>query len=232
MWFPVGSLHLQPRVIFRLLPYPKVRYYHTPTIAPEVIWLSTTDIDRRSQNLRHLDPGMGLKLGRDWILRRYRAMLPLEWEVPFLFICCSPIAPLKIFRWAFCHSPAQFRSQSLIGGILIFSRNQNNRDLSGAYVPLSKRKDKQAWNAAQGEKIMDAVCLRLFPRVWSAKTRITQLNLHGWQCHYTGRYEVLGSPFYICAQYQSLLSELWGMCSKLGCTRVTSTTPLYTEENI
>ena len=43
---------------------------------------------------------------------------------------------------------------------------------SGAYVPFSDREDKSAWNAARHVKIVGAICLCLFPRVWSAKTWI------------------------------------------------------------
>ena len=95
-----------------------------------------TDIQGRSQNLRHFYPGMGLKLG-----------------------------------------------------VFGFSRNQNNHDLSGAYVLRFERENKHAWNAAWHAKIMDAFCLLvLFLRLWSAKTRIPQLEPHGWWCHCTGRY--------------------------------------------
>ena len=77
-----------------------------------------TDIQGRSQNLRHFNPGMGLKLG-----------------------------------------------------VFGFFLNQNNRDLSGAYCGLSVKVNtcKMPHGSA---KIVDAFCLRVFPRVWSAKKRI------------------------------------------------------------
>ena len=56
------------------------------------------------------------------------------------------------------------------------SRNQNNRDSSGAYVLRSEGEYKHAWNAAWCAKIMGIFCLRLFLRVWSAKTRIPPIG--------------------------------------------------------
>ena len=47
-------------------------------------------------------------------------------------------------------------------GIRVFSHNHNNRDSLGACVLRSEHEDKH----------VDAFWLRLFPRVWSAKTRI------------------------------------------------------------
>ena len=57
-------------------------------------------------------------------------------------------------------------------GYLGFSRYQHNCDSSGAYILRSERADKHVWNAARCMKMVDAFCLHLLPRVWSAKTRI------------------------------------------------------------
>ena len=113
----------------------------------------TTDIDRKSQNLRYLYRGMEFQLG--------------------------------VFR---------------------FSYDQNNHDLSGAYVLRSERWDKHARNAAWCKKIVDACCLCLFLRVvgknpntfnWCsmADDAITQSGIG-----------VLESPFYICEVYQTYIS--------------------------
>ena len=48
----------------------------------------------------------------------------------------------------------------------------NNRDLSGAYVLWSEHEDKHAWNGT----IVDAFCMRLFPHVWSVKTRMPPIR--------------------------------------------------------
>ena len=63
--------------------------------------------------------------------------------------------------------PAPYKTPhgAQIWGIWVFSRDQNNRNSSGAYVLQSKREDKDALNAAWCPKIMDAFCLRLFARV-------------------------------------------------------------------
>ena len=151
---------MDPKQVFG--PFKKL---HT-TIIPKLVWQAysafkttiftnysqnyfhsrvPTDIDRRSKNLRHFDPGMGLKLG-----------------------------------------------------VLGFSRDQNNRDSSGAYVLRSEREDKHAWNAAWCAKFVGAFCLRLFPRAWSAKTRYPQFELHGGDAITRSGIGVLGSPVYIC----------------------------------
>ena len=44
---------------------------------------------------------------------------------------------------------------------IVFSRDQNNCDTSGAYVLWSDRNDKHMWNTAQCAKILDAFCLCL-----------------------------------------------------------------------
>ena len=122
----------------------------------ETLWrtksVRTTDIDWRSQNLRHIYPGM---------------------EIPFLGIQVFPV--IKI--------------------IMI---------LLGAYELQFKHEVKHAWNAAWHVKIVDAFCLRLFLRVWSAKTWIPPIGapwltmpLHDGQHR---SYGISGSPFYICGE--------------------------------
>ena len=78
-------------------------------------------------------------------------------------------------------------------------------------------KIKHAWNAARHAKIVDAFCLRLFPRVWSAETwpEYPQLELHGWRRHYTGGIGVLGSPFYILVKV--IQSSLHWITMKYYC---------------
>ena len=57
-----------------------------------------------------------------------------------------------------------------------FSHNQNNHGSSGVYVTCIycglRVKINMCWNAARCAKFMDAFVLRLFLRVWSAKTWI------------------------------------------------------------
>ena len=73
-----------------------------------------------------------------------------------------------------------------------FSCNQINRGSSGAYVTYMycglSVKTKVAWRS----KIVSAFALHLFLRVWSAKTWRPQIEPHGWQCHYMGRYRRSG----------------------------------------
>ena len=83
-----------------------------------------------------------------------------------------------------------------------FSRGQNNREASYAYVLRSERKNNHAWNAARSVKIVNAFVLRLLPRVWSAKTEIPSI----------------GAPWlslsYICAG--SALLIFWWACGSLS----------------
>ena len=90
-----------------------------------------------------------------------------------------------------------------------FSRNQNNRGLSGAYVTyiywsLSVKRD--AKDVAQHAKIVGAFVLHLFVGVWSAKTRkppiwAPWLTTPGW-------YMRSGSP---CISMTQLHSTSWIM---------------------
>ena len=94
----------------------------------------------RSQNMRHLYPGIGLKL---WVFRFFQRSKSL-W-----FVRCVCILQ-------------------------------------------SEHEDKHAWNTTWCAKIMDVFCLRLFPRVWSAKPKYPQFELHGWRRHYTVQYSSFG----------------------------------------
>ena len=76
-----------------------------------------------------------------------------------------------------------YPSMGLQMGYSALSHDQNNCDLSGTYAGTYKHARNAAWCA----KIVEGFCLHLFLSVWSAKTRIPPLELHGWRCHYTGR---------------------------------------------
>ena len=74
-----------------------------------------------------------------------------------------------------------------IGGYSGFSRDQNNRDSSGAYVLRSEREDKHAERPQAREDrgrilfaFVSCVCGR-------QKPEYPQLELHGWRRHYMGR---------------------------------------------
>ena len=66
-----------------------------------------------------------------------------------------------------------------LGRYLGFLHNQYNRVSSGAYVTCIycslTVKINMCWNATQRVKLVDAFVLRLFLRVWSAKTRIPHI---------------------------------------------------------
>ena len=93
-------------------------------------------------------------------------------------------------------APSVSQHKAPIGDIWAFSYDQSNRDLSGAYVLWSERKDKHAWNATRHPKIMDSFCLHLFPHVRLAwawipsigacshryRKEIPELLWHAWRC--------------------------------------------------
>ena len=90
----------------------------------------STDVDQRSQDLRHLYPGMGLQLGVFWF--------SLTSKLVIRQICMYCDLSMKI-------------------------------------------------NTTRREKIVDAFCLCLFPRVCRPKPQYLQLELHDWWRHYMGR---------------------------------------------
>ena len=57
-----------------------------------------------------------------------------------------------------------------------FSREQNNRDSSGAYVLRSEREDKHAWNAAWRAKFVGAFCCLCFRVHGRQKTQIPPIG--------------------------------------------------------
>ena len=80
-----------------------------------------------------------------------------------------------------------------------FSRDQNNYDLSGAYVLWSEREDKPAWKAARYSKIVG----RIFVCIWfhvcgRQKPEYPQFEPHGWRRQYTGWYTRSGISLCIC----------------------------------
>ena len=88
--------------------------------------------------------------------------------------------------------PAPFRSGhgAEFGGLQVFSRNPNNRGLSGAYetcIPRSEHEDKQVQNAARPMKILTAIvlCKLIFECVVGTNPKTPKLSpmadtpLHG-----------------------------------------------------
>ena len=67
-------------------------------------------------------------------------------------------------------------------------------------------------------KIMGAFCSCLFPREWSAKTPIPQLERHSWWCHYTRWNRRSGiSLLYLWSTLTALYSHLGGFkASSMG----------------
>ena len=90
-----------------------------------------------------------------------------------------------------------------------FFQDQNNCDTLGAYLLRSEHEDKLAWNATRPVKIVDAFCLRLFPRVRSAKTQIPPISAPRLSTPLRG----LGSPLYIICGMIS--SWQWQQCEEV-----------------
>ena len=102
-----------------------------------------------------------------------------------------------------------------------FSRDQNNRDSSGVYVLWSEHGDKHTWKVARRAKIADAFCLRLFPRVRSAKTWIPPI----WAPWLTPPvvYKIWDLP---CISVSRALPLFWGTMRNFLC-KVKGFTPMH-----
>ena len=75
----------------------------------------------------------------------------------------------------------------------MFSRYQNNRGSSCGYVTASTAVWAWRWNTQNATWcIADRLVLRLFLRACSTQTQKSQVQPHGWRCHYTGRYRWSG----------------------------------------
>ena len=122
-----------------------------------------------------------------------------------------------------------YSGMGLILGVFGFFPRSKKKILvsSGAYVLRSEREDIHAWNAWRGTKIVDAFCLRLFPRVWLAETRIPRMRatwltmggcvIQSQTHHYTERYRSSRSSFLYLWYYFKLAVDLFiQRCENFG----------------